>query len=171
MRYIALIPTFIDAFILQLTLLNLFTINGIVPSLLLCLVLVITYLYDEEFRTIICGTVAGLFLDFTVGHYTGIYALTFLLIGCATVGYKYFANSESKRSLIPLCAGGVILYHGIPSGILAFLGSSVSISRVIGFLPLSMAYNFVIMLIMYIVLIRNVNKRPQRSRYERYEII
>lgn len=171
MRYITLIPSFVVAFILQLTILNLFTINGIVPSLLLCLVLVITYLYDEELRTIICAAVAGLLLDVVVGKYIGIYALTLLLAGCATVGYKYFANSESKRSLIPLCVGGVAIYHLVPAGILAVLGSSVSLWRIVTFMPISIVYNFLIMLIMYLVLIRNVNRRPQRSRYERYEII
>ena len=171
MRYAVLIPTFAVAFVLQLTVLNLFTINGIVPSLILCLVLIITFLFDREDRVILVGTVTGLLLDMVTGHYTGIYALTLFLIGSATIAYKYFANSDSRLSLIPLCIGGVALYHIIPAVILKLAGSGVSIFRILGFMPISILYNFAVLYVMYMVLIRSVNKRPKRSRYERYEII
>lgn len=171
MRYAALIPTFAVALVLQLTVLNLFTINGIVPSLILCLVLIITFLFDQEERVILVGTVTGLLLDIVTGHYTGIYGLTLFAAGCATVIYKYFANSDSRLSLIPLCMGGVAIYHILPSVILKLTGSGVSMFRILGFMPVSILYNFAVLYIMYMVLIRSVNKRPKRSRYERYEII
>lgn len=171
MRYAVLIPTFAVAFVLQLTVLNLFTINGIVPSLILCLVLIITLLFDREDRVLIVAAVTGLCLDIVTGHYTGVYALTLFLAGCATMAYKYFANSESRLSLIPLCIGGVAIYHIVPSVILKLAGSGVSFGRILGFMPVSILYNFAVLYIMYKVLIRSVNKRPKRSRYERYEII
>lgn len=171
MRYRVLIPLFVVAFILQLTLINLIAVNGIVPSLLLCLVLIITLIYENEHRSIACGMVAGILLDIVTGKYLGIYALTFFLLGALTVLYKHYFNFESKISIVPLGILGTILYQVIPCTILAILGVSVSVVKILLFLPIAIILNLAVMFILYILMIKRATARPVRSRYERYEIL
>ena len=98
MKWYTVIPAFVIAFILQPTLCNIISIKGIGPNPILCLLLVGVFLFPRENRCITCAVVAGLLLDLTVGKYTGVYALTLLLTGLMTVGYKHYFNLESKLS-------------------------------------------------------------------------
>lgn len=171
MRYRTLVPAMIVAFILQLTVMNLISINGIVPNLILCLVLISVLLYDNEHRMIIASVVTGFLLDFAVGKYIGVYALTYFIIGALTVVYKQYFNFESKITIIPLCVGGTFIYHVLSSIVLAFLGVNINVIKVLMYVVIGSILNFVVMFIMYVIMIKKAIARPKRSRYERYEII
>lgn len=171
MKWYTIIPTFVIAFILQLTVCSMITVNGIGPNLILCLVLIITFLFGNEHRCITCAVAAGLLLDIAVGKYTGVYALTLFLVGLGTVAYKHFFNAESKISVIPLAAAGTIAYHAISNVILALGGMNISMVKILAFLPIAVLWNLAIMYVMYLLMIRKATARPKRSRYERYEII
>ena len=110
-------------------------------------------------------------LDLTVGKYTGVYALTLLLTGLMTVGYKHYFNFESKLSVLPLAVIGTVVYYGVSTLILLIGGMSMSFVRILISLPGLLAWNIVIMYAMYFIMIRKATARPRRSRYERYEII
>lgn len=171
MRYRTLIPTLIIAFIMQLSIMNLITIYGVVPNLLLCLVLIITLLFDNEQRIVICILIMGILLDFAVGKYVGIYALVFFVSSMFTVVYKQFFNYESKISIIPLGICGTFIYNGLSSIILAIIGMKISLLKIITFSLIGSVLNLILMFIIYVVLIKKATARPKRSRYERYEII
>ncbi len=171
MKWYTVVPTFLIAFILQVTLFNMFTINGVAPNLVLCFALVITFLFGNEQRCIICATMAGLFLDFATGKYVGIYALTLFLITLGTLLYKHFFNNESKVSILPLAIAGTIAYHFLACIILAIGGESISFVRVIKFIPFAVIWDIILMYIMYFLMIKKAMERPGRSKRERYEII
>ncbi len=171
MKWYTVAPTFLIAFILQVTLFNMFTINGVAPNLVLCFALVITFLFANEQRCIICATIAGLFLDFAAGKYVGIYALTLFLVTLGTLLYKHFFNNESKIAILPLAIAGTIAYHFLSCIILSIGGESISFVRIIEFIPFAIIWNIILMYIMYFLMIRKAMQRPRRSKRERYEII
>lgn len=171
MRYRTLVPTLIIAFILQLSFMNLISINGIVPNLILCLVLISLLLFNNEHRMIIASVITGFFLDFAVGKFISVYALTYFVLGVVTVVYKQYFNYESKITIIPLCVGGTFIYHVLSSIVLACLGMNISIVKVLTYFAIGSVLNFVVMFIMYVIMIKKATARPKRSRYERYEII
>lgn len=171
MKWYTVIPTFAVAFILQLTVCSIISINGVGPNLILCLLMTGVFLFPMENRCITCAVIAGLLLDMTAGKYAGIYAFTLLLIGLLTIAYKYFFNFESRLSVLPLAIIGTIAYHGISSLILFIGGMSMSIVKILIFTAGSLAWNLVLMYILYFIMIKKATARPKRSRYERYEII
>lgn len=171
MKWYTVAPTFLIAFVLQVTFFNMFTINGVAPNLVLCFALVITFLFENEHRCIICATLAGLLLDFAAGKYVGIYALTLFLVSLGTLLYKHFFNNESKISILPLAIAGTIAYHFLACLILAIGGESISFIRALKFIPFAIIWNTILMYIMYFLMIKKAMARPRRSKRERYEII
>ena len=157
MKWYTVIPAFVIAFILQPTLCNIVSIKGIGPNPILCLLLVGVFLFPRENRCITCAVVVD--------------ALTLLLTGLMTVGYKHYFNFESKLSVLPLAVIGTVVYYGVSTLILFIGGMSMSFVRILISLPGLLAWNIVIMYAMYFIMIRKATARPRRSRYERYEII
>ena len=63
MRYWKAAAAFLVAFLIQTSLLNIISIKGYTPNLLLCLVVVFSFLYEDGLYGIIFGAVFGLLYD------------------------------------------------------------------------------------------------------------
>lgn len=171
MKIWKLTVAYVAAFVLQLSVMGMFSAGGVSPSLLLTLTMILIYLFDNEAGCIGCCIVSGLLLDMAAGEYMGVYGLTFFLVGMFTLFYKQIFNYESRLSVIPLTAAGSLIYTAVPFAVTAIAGYSVSAVRFVTFTLILICMNLVVMYIFYFLMIRRASYRPKRSRYERYETI
>ena len=79
MKYWKAAILFTIAFLIQASLLNLVSIGGVTPNLLLCLVVVFSFLYEDELYGIIFGAVFGVAYDICFSSVTGYTAIALVL--------------------------------------------------------------------------------------------
>ena len=75
---------FLIAFFIQCSFLNVISIAGFTPNLLLCLVVVFSFLYEEQIYGLLYGAVFGIFYDIcfadVVGPWITLYSLAVITI-------------------------------------------------------------------------------------------
>ena len=72
---------FIVAFLLQLSLVGIFSINNTGPNLIFCVMVIITFLYEDGYRSIPFAIFFGLLLDICSGVYVGVCPLVIFVCG------------------------------------------------------------------------------------------
>jgi rod shape-determining protein MreD len=97
MRYDIAVPIFLLAFLLQTTVLWKLPLFGYSPNLLLCLVAVFTFLYDERYGLIL-GAIFGGMLDIATSAYFGPQAITFVMVYLVV---RLMRNVFNHEKLVP----------------------------------------------------------------------
>ncbi|MCL2436567.1 MAG: rod shape-determining protein MreD [Clostridiales bacterium] len=161
-RYAACL--FFVAFIIQTTLMNIVSVFGTTPNLLLCLVVIFSFLYDENNYGLVLGVSFGLLYDICFSQYVGIAALAFFVISLAIMLVNVIMNKEVVFSVIVVTASSTVVYTLIYWGIMFMLGSNYSFFHMMRFLPLSVLYNTVIVIVLYYLMINKVI-RHHKDRY------
>ncbi|MBN7772771.1 rod shape-determining protein MreD [Clostridium aminobutyricum] len=163
-RYAVLL--FLLAFLFQGTLLNLFAIKGATPNLILCLVSIFSFLYEDN-KGIVMGVVFGLLSDLCMGQYLGIAAMGYLIIGLTVSFMREMINKENIASIIivTICStiGYNLIYYVIS---VFFFGSIYSFIYWMKIQPLYIIENIIVVLILYINLMKTIVK----YRNDRYLI-
>lgn len=161
-RYAACL--FLVALVLQTTLMNIVVVYGATPNLLLCLVVVFSFLYDESNYGIVLGVAFGLAYDVCFSGYVGIAALSFLIISLAIMLVKIVMSKESGFSVIIVSVAATVLYVLLTWCIMAMLGSNYSFLYVMKKLPFYILYNAAIVTGLYYSMIGKV-VRHHNDRY------
>jgi len=161
-RYAACL--FFVAFIIQTTLVNVISVYGATPNLLLCLVVIFSFLYDENNCGLVLGVVFGLLYDICFTEYVGIAALAFLIISLGIMLVNIVMNKEALLSVIIVSAAATVLYALFYWSIMAMLGSGYSFYYMLKSVPLQVLYNAVVVTALYMAMIRRVIKH----HYDRY---
>jgi len=164
MKYRYAISMFSAAFILQTTLFNIAGVFDVTPNLLLCLVVIFSFLYDDNNSGLVLGVVFGLLYDICFSLYAGIAALAFFVISLLVMLVNVVMNREAVLSVIIISTGATVIYTFMYWGIMAMLGSAYSFMYMIKYLPLYILYNTAIMTMLYFLLIKSVIKH----HYDRY---
>ena len=86
--------TFLIAFILQTTVMNHFGIFQMSPNLILCLVVIYSFLY-QGFNGIINGILFGLLLDVCFAEIIGVAALSNFIVALICIELKRYLNKDS----------------------------------------------------------------------------
>lgn len=102
---------FVIAFLLQLSLINIVSIKMVAPNLIMCTVVIITFLYEDGFRSIPFGIFFGLFLDICAGTYVGISSLLFLMVGVFAEAARIWLNVEKLPTLITTAFISIFIYE------------------------------------------------------------
>jgi rod shape-determining protein MreD len=97
MRYYIAAPLFLIAFLLQTTVLWKLPVFGHSPNLLLCLVVIFSFLYEERYGLIL-GAIFGILLDAATSTLIGPQAITFVLIYLIV---RVLRNVFNHEKLIP----------------------------------------------------------------------
>ncbi|HPR23602.1 MAG TPA: hypothetical protein PLM92_00225 [Bacillota bacterium] len=164
MSYKKAVLLFAFAFIMQLSIINLININGIVPDLTLCLVIMITFLFEDGFRYGAIGIISALLLDLCTGQYVGISSLGMIIVMAGIVLLCRSMNRENKLSFVIVTAAGTLIYGLLLWLFMAMLGDPTGILYVLMYQPFYMAYNIVFSFILYLLMI----KKAVRHRNDRY---
>lgn len=163
-RYIFAAIGFTIAFIIQTTLLKHFTILGWSPNLILCLVVVCSFLYDEKIG-IIYGFVFGLLLDFITNIYIGPSAIAFTIIYLVALLIRHIFNYEKLLPALLLAAVSTPVYLLVIWICQISAGSPASILLVLRALPVQLVYNGVIIILLHLVLVRGVVKHRRDASF------
>ncbi|QHI73323.1 rod shape-determining protein MreD [Aminipila terrae] len=163
MRFAVII--FFVAFLLQGTVLNLFAINGATPNLILCLVVVFSFLY-EDFNGLILGVVFGLLTDSCMAQYVGVAAFSYLIVCLIVINMRETINKENIASIIIVSVGSTLIYNFIYYLINAGFGSIYSLTYWLKLQPIYILYNSAIVFLLYLIFIKKVIK----YRNDRYLI-
>lgn len=139
------------AFILQFSLLNLFSVVGITPNLILCLMIFIAYKYNEGFKYAILAIPFALLSDLIGGQYVGVGALALFLL-CLVVSYfGRDLNRETIWTLLVVSALGTTIYYFLYWLIMIILGNGATIFSLLKFLALALPMNLLVMTIAYFI--------------------
>ncbi|QAT43059.1 rod shape-determining protein MreD [Aminipila luticellarii] len=163
MRFAAII--FFIAFLLQGTVLNLFSIHGATPNLILCLVVIFSFLY-EDFNGLILGVVFGLLMDLCMAQYVGVAAFSYLIVSLIAINMRENINKENIASIIIVSVGSTLIYNFLYFIISAGFGSIYSLTYWLKLQPIYILYNSAIVFILYLIFI----KRVVKYRNDRYLI-
>lgn len=156
---------FAVAFFIQGTILNLFSIYGTTPNLLLCLVVISSFLYEDN-KGLIMGVVFGLLSDLCMGQYIGIAAFSYLIVGLIVSALREIINKENIASILIVSVGATLIFNFIYFGIRSCFGSAYSFMYWLKLQPLYIVYNLIVVFILYLIFI----KRVVKYRNDRYLI-
>ncbi|MDR0424548.1 MAG: rod shape-determining protein MreD [Clostridiales Family XIII bacterium] len=162
-RYVIFI--FAAAFIAQSTVLRYVAVNGVSPNLVLCLVIVFAFLYDEPYG-IALGAVFGVLLDLNFGMYVGVSGISFMCAAVAMGQLKKYLNHELA---LPAMVGGLmgsILNNTVYWGIYKIAGVPHSLAYILKMQPTSIVYNVVLVIALHLILRRGVIRHRKDLYYK-----
>ena len=157
---------FLVAFLAQTSFLNVISIGGYTPNLLLCLVIVFSFLYEDRMYGIVFGAVFGLLYDICYGLFVGPTPIALVVTAFCIVFAREFANIENIVNLWIVSALSFTGYYVLNWGLLRIAGNPVGLPVVFGTLPWVTLYSLVVITIIYKILIKQV-VRYHRDRYFR----
>jgi len=166
MKYTYAVILFLTALLLQTTLLNLIGLFGVTPNLILCLVIIFSFLFDEGYYGVALGVPFGLLYDICFSEYVGLAAIGFFVIAFSIMIVNFVMNKETVLSVILITIGATFLYQSIYWVIMAMLGSHYSYGYMLQYMPLNILYNTVITSILYYALINKVTKHHKDRYYK-----
>ena len=164
MKYRHAICLFAAAFVIQTTLMNVAGVLGVTPNLLLSLVAMLSFLYDDKNFGLVLGVVFGLLYDICFMEYTGVTALSFFVISIAIMLVNAVMSKEAFVSAIIVSAASTALHSLICWSVYAMMGSGAGFALMAGMLPVQIPYNMLLAAALYFSMI----KRVIRHHYDRY---
>ena len=111
MRYLKAGATFLVAFLIQGSLLNLISIGGHTPNLLLGLVVIISFLYEKELHGLLYGAVFGLLYDMCYSDVIGPTPIALVLTAVLVILMRYYANVENSVSMSGVSVISFVFYY------------------------------------------------------------
>ena len=154
------------AFLLQPFLYNLIPGFGGNVNLVLCLTVLMTFLYDETVIGIFYGLVFGLANDLFYGIYAGPGAFSLVIVGLVVLLLKRFANKENFFNALITMLLSTWMYASVYWLVYHFIGSPYSYLYAMKSLPWQLLFNTAVGAILYFILIKRVIKH-RRDRYFR----
>ncbi|MGI6737654.1 MAG: hypothetical protein ACOX41_10220 [Anaerovoracaceae bacterium] len=101
---------YVVALLLQLSFLNVLTIAGATPNLLLCLTVVIIFKFENGFRCIPFALVAALLQDIFCSLYVGVTALSLFVVACLVAWYRIYFNTDLYKTTMTVGALATLVY-------------------------------------------------------------
>lgn len=153
------------AFVLQFSLLNLFSIDGVTPNLILCLMIFIAYKYNDGFRPALLAIPFALASDLIGGQYVGVSALVLFLLCLAVSYFGRDLNRETPWTLLTVSGIGTVLYYFLYWLILTVLGNPGTFIGLLKFLMFALPENLVAISIAYVVFTRIYRRKLHPTGY------
>lgn len=152
-------------FIVQFSLLNLFSIHGVTPNLILCLMIFITYKYDNGLRPALLALPFALLSDIIGGQYVGVGALVLFVLCLAVSYFGRDLNRETIWTLLTVSAIGTVVYYSFYWLILIILGNPGTMLALLNFLFFALPLNLITVAIAFLVYTRIYRRRLRPTGY------
>lgn len=150
---------FFIGFIIQSSVMHHLSIFGVTPNLILCLVIIFSFLFDD-YQGIIFGPIFGLIHDICFAEIIGVASVSYILIALFCLELNRHLYRESFISILIASSIGTICYSLLYWGIIRVLGSGYSFIYMLSMQGILLIYNGIVMLILYIIMSRRVIKHP-----------
>ena len=164
MKYWKVGLLFLIAFVIQPSLLNVISIKGYTPNLILSLVILFSFLYEQEMYGVIYGAVFGLLYDIMYSDVVGPTPIALVLVAIGILIVREYTNIENIINLWLVSVGSIILYYFANWGLYHLAGNPIGFRFVLNALPWIGLYSLAVITILYFILIRKINKH-HRDRY------
>lgn len=165
MKYRYSFLLFFAAFILQTTVMNNFRIFQMSPNLILCLVVIFSFLY-EGYHGIFFGILFGLIVDIYFAEIIGVAALCNFTVALICIGLKRYLYKDSMISVTIVSAAGTAVYALLYWGVNRMLGHGADFVFVMEKEAVLLIYHIIITIAVYMAVSRSVIKhRGDRYMY------
>jgi rod shape-determining protein MreD len=152
-RYAILL--FSAAFIAQSTMLRYIAIYDVSPNILLCLVIVFAFLYDEPLG-VVFGVIFGILWDVEFGLYIGVSAVSQMAAALLTMRIKRYLNHELLLPALAAGLSGTVLNNVVYWGLYKLTGIPHTLSYILRPQPILIVYNLLFVAIFHLILRRGV---------------
>lgn len=140
---------FAVCFLAQLSVVNLITFRNLGPDLIMCMMIAITYLYDDGYRSIPFALVFGLLLDVCAHQYIGITPLIYLLVGIIATAARIWLNAEKLVTMAVTGAVCTVVFQTLYAIVMKILGDPAGLLYIIEKEPIFIIYNVLVLSVMF----------------------
>lgn len=166
MRYWKAAIVFAVAFLIQTSLLNVISIKGYTPNLLLCLVVVFSFLYEDQLYGMVFGALFGLLYDICFSAVVGPTAIALAVTALFVLIVREYANVENIMNLWIVSVLSLVIFYTSGWGMFRMSGNPESLIYVMKRLPWTGLYSVAVITVIYLILIRKKTKNL-KDRYFR----
>jgi len=153
------------AMVLQFSLLNIFSIKGVTPNLILCLMIFIIYKYNDGLRPALVAIPFALLSDLMGGHYVGVSGLGLFILALCVNYFGRSLNRDSIWTLLTVSAIGTVIYNVIYWLIMITLGNASTMLDLIEFLAYALPANLLVVLFVFFLYTRIIRRREKPKSY------
>lgn len=157
---------FLIAFFIQCSFLNVISIAGYTPNLLLCLVIVFSFLYEEQIYGLLYGALFGVFYDICFADVVGPTPIALVLVALVIFVLREYANIENIVNMWVASLLSILLYYALNWGLQHLEGNPIGLLYVLKTLPWITLYSLSLMTVLYLILLRKMT-RHRKDRYFR----
>lgn len=157
---------FLIAFFIQTSLLNIINIGGYTPNLLLCLVVIFSFLYEKDMYGLVMGAVFGLAYDVCYSYVIGPTPIALLVVAVLVLVLREYANIENIISMWTISVISFFTYYFVNWALYKIAGITFGIGYAFSHAIWVILYSMVVITILYIFMIKKV-VRYHRDRYFR----
>lgn len=157
---------FLIAFLIQTSFLNLVMIRGYTPHLSLCLVIVLSFLYENQMYGVVFGAIFGVLYDICFSSYVGAMGISLVVVGIVILILREYTNIESILNMWLVSTVSIFLYYVLNWGLLHLAGNPIGLMYILKKLPGEYIYSFAVIAVLYFILIRKAAKH-RKDRYFR----
>jgi rod shape-determining protein MreD len=162
-RYAILV--FLSAFIVQAAMLRYIAIYDISPNILLCLVIVFAFLYDDALG-VVFGVIFGILWDMEFGLYVGISAVSQMSAALLVMRIKRYLNHELLLPALAAGFAGVLLNNVVYWGVYKLTGIPHTLPYILAMQPVLIAYNLLFVMIFHLIFRRGVIRHRKDRAYK-----
>ena len=152
---------FLIAFFIQCSFLNVISIAGYTPNLLLCLVIVFSFLYEEQIYGLLYGVLFGVFYDICFADVVGPTPIALVIFVL-----REYANIENIVNMWVTSLLSILFYYALNWGLQHLAGNPIGLLYVLKTLPWITLYALSLMTVLYLILLRKMT-RHRKDRYFR----
>jgi rod shape-determining protein MreD len=165
MRWYKAALIFFFAFLIQTVVLWRFPIAGSSPNILLCLVVVFSFLYDERYGLVL-GIIFGVLLDVSTSWFFGVQTVSFIIAYFAAAVLRSVFNHEKviPDMLTALIATPVSAF--LVWGAYRLAGGILYVRFVIESLPVLIISHCIIVAILHLLLVRSIIRHRRDRKYK-----
>ena len=157
---------FLIAFFIQCSFLNVISIAGYTPNLLLCLVIVFSFLYEEQIYGLLYGAMFGVFYDICFADVVGPTPIALVLVALVIFVLREYANIENIVNMWVTSLLSIFFYYALNWGLQHLVGNPIGLLYVLKTLPWITLYALSLMTVLYLILLRKMT-RHRKDRYFR----
>ena len=157
---------FLIAFFIQCSFLNVISIAGYTPNLLLCLVIVFSFLYEEQIYGLLYGVLFGVFYDICFADVVGPTPIALVLVALVIFVLREYANIENIVNMWVTSLLSILFYYALNWGLQHLAGNPIGLLYVLKTLPWITLYSLSLMTVLYQILLRKMT-RHRKDRYFR----
>ncbi len=163
MKYRYAFLSFLVAFVLQSTIMIHFSVFGVAPNLVLCLVALFSFLYEKPYGMVM-GIVFGLLLDICFAPVIGVSALSFFLVALLLGSIRHLLYQENLLSVIVTGLLSTVVFQVCEYLCYFLLGMGYHPLFVLRQMLILLVWHMVLLAVMYLMIARRMEKYPN-DRY------